>query len=53
MLSKDLVDLTRKYDEEDEAFNRGKKSFSWEKVKFQRYRAEKNLESRGNKRVSS
>ena len=33
-------------------FNRGKKSFSWEKVKFQRYRAEKMLEIWGNKRVT-
>ncbi|EDR00934.1 uncharacterized protein LACBIDRAFT_333637 [Laccaria bicolor S238N-H82] len=37
----------RKYNEEDEAFNCGKKSFSWEKVKFQRYRAEKSLEIPG------
>ena len=33
-------------------FNRGKKSFSWEKVKFQRYCAEKILEIGGNKRVT-
>ena len=39
------------YDEDYKVFNHGKKSFSWEKVKFQRYRAEKMLEIRGNKRV--
>ena len=44
--------MTRKYDEDYKAFNRGKKSFSWEKVKFQRYRAEKMLEIWGNKRVT-
>ena len=47
-----LVYVTRKYDEDYKAFNRGKKSFSWEKVKFQRYRAEKMLEIWGNKRVT-
>ena len=39
------------YDEDYKVFNCGKKSFSWEKVKFQRYRAEKMLEIWGNKRV--
>ena len=33
-------------------FNCGKKSFLWEKVKFQRYCAEKMLEIWGNKRVT-
>ena len=39
------------YDKDYKVFNCGKKSFLWEKVKFQRYRAEKMLEIWGNKRV--
>ena len=41
-----------KYDKDYKVFNHRKKSFLWEKVKFQRYRAEKMLEIWGNKPVT-